>query len=366
MKANVFCPDGKFHYAEFSHTDAVTALSVLSDAPADGQDFIIPGLVDIHTHGAVGCDFSDGDPAGLIKLSEYYAKKGVTSFLATTVTLDEERLLKAMEAVREFKPGKYGARCLGVHLEGPFISLQKKGAQNAAYIRKPDFDLFCRLNAASGNAVRLVDVAPENDGDFAFIGQASKRCRVSLAHTEADYDTACAAFLHGADHVTHLFNAMPPFLHRAPGVVGAAFDSKAYAELIADGVHVHPAAVRAAFALFSPNRICLVSDSVRCAGLADGKYTLGGQEITLRSGRATLSDGTLAGSSIHLMDALKNAIRFGVGRDTVVRAATVNPARSVGLESIAGILSKGRSADYVVLTPDFTVKDVRIAGGSVL
>ncbi len=323
-----------------------------------GGGYLIPGLVDIHTHGAWGEDFSDGRPEGLSRLSDWYASNGVTSFLATTVTLREPELNTAMDAVRGFRR-RDGARCAGVHLEGPFLSFHRRGAQNAQNLCPPDPNMLLRLHDRSGGAVRLVTVACEEPGALDFIRRASKVCAVSLGHSDADYDTARAAFEAGASHVTHLFNAMPPLLHRAPGLIGAAMDAGATAELICDGLHVHPSAVRAAFRLFG-DKIDLISDSLRCAGMPDGAYTLGGQPVRMSGGRATLPDGTIAGSSISLMEGLRRAVRFGIPLEDAVYAATAAPATAVGLE--AGTIAPGRRADLVLLDGDLNIKAVFIDG----
>ena len=315
---------------------------------------VAPGLVEIHIHGAMGADFSDGDAAGMETMARYLAQNGVLSFLGTTMAFDEQRLTRIMRAAAGQMPlRETGAAVLrGIHMEGPFFSMEKRGAQNAAYLRAPDSALFARLREASAGALRMVDVAPELAGAEEFIRAASRVCTVSLAHTCADYDTACAAFAAGADHVTHLFNAMPPFGHRDPGVVGAAADCARYVELIADGVHLHPAVVRAAFRLFGPERICLVSDSMRACGLADGDYTLGGQAVTVRGSRATLSDGTIAGSVTNLARCVQKAVSFGIPPEQVLTAATRNPARSVGIDGEAGVLAPGRDADLAVFAKE--------------
>ena len=295
--------------ADIAFDRAITAIGRL-EGPADldaAGGYVIPGLVDIHTHGAVGEDFSDGKPQGLQPLADYYAAHGVTSYLATTMTLKEEVLTPAMHAVRDFKPGG-GAKCAGVHLEGPFLSFAKRGAQAAENLHKPDAALFHRLNEASGGQVRLVTVACEEEGAIPFIREVSQVCTVSLGHTSADYDTAMAGFQAGASHATHLYNGMPSLLHRAPGVIGAAFDAGASVELICDGLHIHPAVIRATYQMFG-DKLNLISDSLRCAGMPDGDYELGGQPITVKNGKATLSGtDTLAGSSISVLDALCNVV----------------------------------------------------------
>ena len=336
----------------------ITAIGRL-EGPADMEGgYVIPGLVDVHTHGAVGEDFSDGKPAGLQPLADYYAAHGVTSYLATTMTLREEVLTPAMHAIRDFKP-RSGAKCAGVHLEGPFLSYAKRGAQAAENLHKPDPALFHRLNEASGGQVRLVTVACEEEGALPFIREISRICTVSLGHTTADYDTAMSGFLAGASHATHLYNGMPSLLHRAPGVIGAAFDAGASVELICDGLHIHPSVIRATYQLFG-DKLNLISDSLRCAGMPDGDYELGGQPIVVKNHKATLLDGTLAGSSISLLDAVRNVVRFGLPLAEAVYAASAAPAQAVGLD--AGVIAQGKAADLVVLDRDLNLKAVFVDG----
>ena len=346
--------------ADIAFDRAITAIGRL-EGPADldaAGGYVIPGLVDIHTHGAVGEDFSDGKPQGLQPLADYYAAHGVTSYLATTMTLREEVLTPAMHAIRDFKP-RSGAKCAGVHLEGPFLSYAKRGAQAAENLHKPDPALFHRLNEASGGQVRLVTVACEEEGALPFIREISRICTVSLGHTTADYDTAMSGFLAGASHATHLYNGMPSLLHRAPGVIGAAFDAGASVELICDGLHIHPSVIRVTSRIFG-ERLNLISDSLRCAGMPDGDYELGGQPIVVKNHKATLLDGTLAGSSISLLDAVRNVVRFGLPLAEAVYAASAAPAQAVGLD--AGVIAHGKAADLVVLDRDLNLKAVFVDG----
>lgn len=324
--------------------------------------WLLPGLVDIHTHAAVGADASDGDPAGLETLSRYYASIGVTTWCAATMTLPKPALLRAMETIRQFQRPARGAGLAGVHLEGPFLSPAKNGAQAKECLCAPDSAFFYKLNEASGGKIRIVTAAPELPGALDFIREVSGVCTVSLGHTAADYDTAMAAYEAGAAHTTHLFNAMPPLHHRSPGVIGAAFDAGASVELICDGIHVHPAAVRMAFRLFA-GRLALISDSMRCAGLADGVYTLGGQDVTVSGGRAVLKGtGTLAGSSISLSGALRKAVEFGVPLEEAAAAATIIPARIAGIDRTAGAIEPGRTSDLLLLDQTLQIKAV-YAGG---
>ena len=346
--------------ADIQFDGRITAIGKI-EGPADldaAGGYVIPGLVDIHTHGAMGEDFSDGKPAGLQPLADYYAAHGVTSYLATTMTLREEVLTPAMHAIRDFKP-RSGAKCAGVHLEGPFLSYAKRGAQAAENLHKPDPALFHRLNEASGGQVRLVTVACEEEGALPFIREISRICTVSLGHTTADYDTAMSGFLAGASHATHLYNGMPSLLHRAPGVIGAAFDAGASVELICDGLHIHPSVIRATYQLFG-DKLNLISDSLRCAGMPDGDYELGGQPIVVKNHKATLLDGTLAGSSISLLDAVRNVVRFGLPLAGAVYAASTAPALAAGLD--AGVIAQGRAADLLVLDEDLALKAVFVDG----
>ena len=325
--------------------------------------YVVPGLVDIHIHGAAGSDFCDGTPQAVDAIAAYLGAQGVTSFLGTSMAFGEERLTAIFESARPLVGADRGGAVLrGINMEGPFFSRAKKGAQAEEYIRDPDTDLFDRLFEASGRNVRLVDVAPELPGALPFIEHAARRCWVSLAHTAADYEQTRAGFRAGADHVTHLFNAMPPFGHREPGVVGAAADLAGYVELISDGIHLHPATVRAAFGLFGAERVCLISDAMSACGMPDGSYELGGQAVRVEQGRATLADGTIAGSATCLTDCLRRAVSFGVPLEDALRAATANPAKSVGLYEELGSLSGGKRADLLVLDKGLNLKAAVIGG----
>lgn len=331
------------------------------DVDAKGQ-YLVPGFVDIHTHGAMGGDFSDGKAEDLEKMSRYYAQNGVTSFLATTMTLKEQTLLPAMEAIRDFRRPQKGAKCAGIHLEGPFLCYNKRGAQAAENLHLPDAGMFRRLNTASGNRVRLVTVAPETEGAMEFIREVSPLCTVSLGHTEADYDTAMEAYRNGASHATHLFNGMPSLHHRSPGVIAAAFDSGATIELICDGLHIHPGVIRMTSRLFGDNLV-VISDSLRCAGMPDGEYELGGQPIEMKQGKATLlGTETLAGSSTNLLAELKNLVAFGIPLETALTAMTTAPAKAVRIADTVGSIAAGKAADLLLLDEDLQLTAVYIDG----
>ena len=361
---NVFV-EGAFRPCALEVRDGKIAALLPVETTADldlGEHYLLPGFVDIHTHGAAGEDFSDGKAEGLPTLSRHYARYGVTSFLATTMTLPENVLADAMRVIRDFVPPADGARCAGVHLEGPFLCYSKRGAQAAEHLHAPDAALFRRLQAASGGIVRLVTIAPEEPGAIPFIEEISPTCTVSLGHTAADYDTALAAYHAGASHATHLFNAMPGLHHRAPGVIGAAFDASATVELICDGFHIHPAVVRAAWHLFR-GRTAVISDSLRCADMPDGEYELGGQPIEVREGKAfLLGSSTIAGSSSNLLEELRNLVAFGIPLEEAVTGVTLTPARAVRLEGEIGCLASGRRADFTVLDHDLNLIRVFVGG----
>lgn len=339
-------------------------VSVDADAEDPSLPYILPGLVDAHTHGNSGADFSDGDIEGLRKMARFYAENGITAFAPTSMTLPYEVLAPAFETARAVKEeqGKGLAKIAGIHMEGPFFSGKKKGAQNGAYLRDPDFEAFKLLYDQCGGLISIVDVAPELDGAAEFAARASRLCTVSVAHTDASYEESRAVFEAGASHLTHLFNAMPSIHHRRPGVIGAASeDPGVTAELIGDGLHVHESAMRMAFKLF-PERICLVSDSLRCAGMPDGEYELGGQAVFLRGGVARLADGTIAGSASNLWQCMRNAVSFGIDRDAAIRAATCIPARELGACESFGCIAVGRHADFAVADRGLDLLETYIDG----
>lgn len=326
--------------------------------------YVIPGLVDIHFHGCKGNDFSDGDPRALHRIAAHEASRGVTGICPATMTLPTQTLEQAMRAAASFSPAPDEAALLGINMEGPFISPGKVGAQNPAYVRPADREEFEHLQRLSGGLVKLVDVAPEEPGALDFISQVSDQVLVSVAHTCADYDCAACAFELGARHMTHLYNAMPGLHHRKPGPIPAGAErDDVTAELICDGIHVHPAMVRTAFELFGADRICMISDSLRAAGMPDGTYDLGGQTVTVRGPRATIEDGSLAGSVSDLMACLRTAVEeMGVALEDAVRACTANPARAIGVDGTRGSIAQGRVADAVVLGRDLSVRHVVVRG----
>ena len=333
---------------------------------AEGM-LVLPGLIDIHSHGAVGHDFSDGNIEGLQKILAYQYAHGITSYCPTTMTLPRERLLKIFLSIRDCETNienreniseRNLSRIAGINMEGPFLDPTKKGAHRGEDIAAPDVDFFRECNNACGGLIRLVTVAPNMKGALEFIKEIKNETTISLGHSSADYETAKAAFTAGASHVTHLFNATNTFGHRTPGLIGAAAEHEAcMAELICDGVHVHESMVRAAFKLF-PGRIVLISDSMRAAGMEDGVYELGGQQVTVSGNKALLPEGTIAGSVTNLYDCLRKAVSYGIPLEEAIAAATMNPAKSIGIFEDTGSLTPGKRADVILTDQNLNLLQV--------
>lgn len=331
----------------------------------DGIDFsgckILPGFIDIHTHGAMGGGMDDADEAVLQRMSRHHASHGVTSFCPTSMTLPEEWLSRCFKTANDLKGREEGAYIQGVNMEGPFFSQEKKGAQSGEYVKNPDIEEFKRLNDICN--VSLVDVAPELPGAFEFAEEVSKICTVSEAHSTADYETATEGYKHGFTHTTHLFNAMTPFGSRAPGMVGAAFDDdKVTCELICDGFHVAPASLRTAFKMLGEDRTVIISDSLAAAGLTDGECELGGQKVYVRGKKALLKDGTIAGSVSNLHEEFCNVLSFGIPEKQAVKSCSINPARVIGADKVTGSIEEGKRADLLVLNEDNSIRMVIIRG----
>ena len=358
----------------FIERDVCTDGPLLASASSDGRMldasgcYVIPGLVDVHFHGCVGEDFSDASPEGLQQMADFELSQGVTYICPAGMTLPEDQLTAiCRNAAAHRAKNAGGAQLVGLHLEGPFLSTAKKGAQNGEFLHDPDSAMLRRLQKAAEGCVKLVTVAPEQPGAMDFIRAAvADGIAVSVGHTTADYDTAAAAFAAGADHATHLYNGMPPLHHRSPGVIGAAFDDpKVQVELICDGIHIHSSVVRATFRLFGAERVILISDSLRATGMPDGQYPFGGQEIEVHGNRATIlgHPETLAGSVTSLMGCLRQAVAFGVPLADAVRAASYNPARSIGIDRQAGSLDTGKEASLILLDrEDLSIRAIVFQG----
>ena len=329
----------------------------LNQEVIDGKgNYAIPGLIDLHFHGCKGDDFCDGKKDALGRIAEYEASVGVTAIAPATMTLPVEELEHILQVAAEYKKETrdcHKADLLGINMEGPFIIHVKKGAQDEKNILPCNVEICDRFLKASEGLVKFIGVAPEESSNaIEFIKEVSSRVNVSLAHTNADYETAMAACKAGVNHAVHLYNAMPAFSHRAPGVVGAVFDSKdVMAEIICDGIHIHPSVVRATFQMMGADRMILISDSMRATGMPDGQYTLGGLDVKVVGRLATLvSDGAIAGSATNLMDCMRTVVKkMGIPLETAVACATINPAKSLGVEEEYGSIEKGKKADIVLL-----------------
>ena len=359
--------------------------------------YALPGLVDIHLHGAAGFDLFDADPVSIRRIAEFEAENGVTAFCPAAMTCGEEKLKEILDAAAEYGRIQEGtaagteageeelpaAELLGVRLEGPFLSPLKAGAQDPKYIRRGDTAFFREMQERCGGMIRILDTAPEEPGNLEMIRELSKEVRISVAHTAADLDTAKEAFRAGARQLTHLYNAMPGIHHRMPGPVIAALDLDAgiAAELIADGIHVHPAMVRFTFRNFGPENMILISDSMRACGLPAGQYELGGQAVTVLEEPVRISGGegtsgstkkkavltdhpeTLAGSVATLYDCLRCAVlEMGIPLTDAVRASSENPARALGVYGDCGTLSAGAFADIILADKDLNIRAVVLRG----
>ncbi len=368
--ARIFCSDFSFREGAFEVTDGKFG-QILPDAvPEDAVDLqgatVIPGLIDVHSHGNSGADFSDGDYEGLKAMARFFARVGVTSFAPASMTLPYEVLEKAFANARRLADeAPEGLSVLrGIQMEGPYFSYKKRGAQNPDYLKEPDFEGFMALQEGCGGLIRIVDIAPELPGAAEFVRRAKDICTVSIAHTDSDYDHARAAVDAGVTHLTHLYNAMPPIHHRNPGVIPACVENETVrAEIICDGYHIHPASVRLAFSMFK-NRMILVSDSGRCAGQPEGyQFDLGGQMGELRGGVAKLvGTDTICCSASDLWTCLKNTISWGVPEEEAIRAATYNPACAIGAEKEVGSIEPGKVADFLVCSDDYVNRRVFLAG----
>ena len=357
VKGNLSVEDGKILGIDCEKVDAeiidCTGLKIL------------PGFIDIHIHGTNGGDTSDAEEKSLQIMSENLARHGVTSFCPTTMTLSGEELCEIFRTVAEVKGNEKGAYIHGINMEGPYISLAKKGAQKAEYVRKPDIEEFKKLNNICN--VSLVDIAPEEDENNAFSKEASEICTVSVAHTSADSIQAKKGFENGITHATHLFNAMTGISARVPGVAGAVFDSDSVrAEIICDGFHIAPETLRMAFKLLGEDRTIVISDSMKAADCPDGEYSLGGQTVYVREGKALLADGTIAASTSNIFDEFKNLLAFGIPFKQAVKSCTINPATAIGQDKITGSIEKGKNADLLIIDGNTEIKGVYIKGKKII
>ena len=348
--------DGRIHDVLLGEDISVNASE--EEPVLDGEgSFCFPGMIDLHFHGCKGYDFCDGTKEAVEEIAKYEASIGVTAIAPATMTLPVDELCDilangaAYRAEQQNKSVKKEADLVGVNMEGPFISEAKKGAQDARNIIPCDTAVYRKFQEAADGLVKFIGIAPEEGDAVSFIEDVKGEVSVSLAHTNADYETAKKAFDAGADHAVHLYNAMPAFTHREPGVVGAVADSEhVMAEIICDGVHIHPATVRTTFKMMGEDRMILISNSMRAAGMPDGQYTLGGQDVNVKGNNATMVlDGALAGSVTTLPDCVRTVVKeMGISLETAIACATINPARSLGIDALYGSVEQGKKADLVL------------------
>ena len=366
--ANVLLPDLTFVTTDVVLEDGkILSVGATNESGTDltGR-YLIPGFVDIHTHGCNGGDHLDGDENATAAICRRMAQVGTTTVLSTIMTQSRENMVRAAENTRICAARDLGAKIRGIYLEGPFFSEQYKGAQHPMYLIDPENKLIDELQSASGNMVKILAMAPEKKGALDFI-KNRKDLRIFAGHTAADYDTAAAAFDAGACGLTHTFNGMTPLHHRKPGVIAAATEREhVYCECICDGFHVHPAMVNLLYRQVGAERFCMISDSLRPAGLPDGEYSSGGQPVTVKNGKAHLSDGTIAGSTACLLEEVKNLVDWGVcDLAHAVYAASAVPAKAAGIYEEVGSIESGKAADILVLNEDLSLETVYISGKEV-
>ena len=326
---------------------------------------IVPGFIDIHIHGGVGHDTMDANYEALNAISVHLARHGVTSFCATTMTMDVPYILNALKNINEtMKKGTGGAQILGAYVEGPFISKEHKGAQDEKYIIQPDKELFDKFLEVSGDNIKVVALAPEKDPDGSFVEHVTKKgVKVSLGHTNATYEEMKNGVEHGATIAVHTYNGMKGLHHREPGALGEVFlDDRIYSEVISDFIHTHPASVKILIKIKGTDKVILISDAMPACGLGDGEYIFGGQKVLVKEGVAKLENGSLAGSTLTLDKALANITFLGVPLFEACKMASLNPAKAIGVDNRKGSIKVGKDADIVVLNNDLTVYMTIIEG----
>lgn len=366
----VYREDGKFHEQTVRiRGERFSAISEDQELYDARGCYVLPGFIDIHIHGALNADTSDASVDSLATIAQYEAFHGVTSIAPTTMTLPKSHLLKIAAAVNDYCNEEHnGSNILGLRMEGPFLSKEKCGSQETSHLIAPDPDFVRKMQEVSGNRVIICDLAPELPGSINFLDDLSGLTHVSIAHTASNYETASLAMSHGALHLTHMYNAMAPFSHRAPGPIGAASDNPdCTIELIADGIHNHPSMVRNAFRIFGADRIQLISDSMRATGMPDGQYELGGHEVFVKGREARLKTGTIAASVTNVFDCAVTAVKeMGIPLEDVVKCASLNPARYLGVQHEVGSIALGKQADLLIVDRDSLELKAVILKGKVI
>lgn len=339
------------------------------DNVIDGKGlFLAPGFIDIHNHGNSGYDVMDSTEKALDEMAKFHIKNGVTSFLGTVITSSYENMIKACKNIVQYNNKNDRAQLLGIHLEGPFFSIEKKGAQPAIYIKDPDVEDMKKIVETSQGKMKMVSIAPEKEGALDTISYlVSEGITVAMAHSNGTFDETKSGINHGATVATHLYNGMRSFSHREPGIIGAALtDDRVYCEIIYDRIHLHDAAVKMALKIKGIDKILLVSDAMRAAGLEDGDYELGGQKVIVKKGAARLENGSLAGSTLNLKKAVYNMVyKLNVPIHHAIRMASLNPAKAIGVDKNKGSIEIGKDADLLLLDKDINIK-ASVVGGNII
>ena len=335
----IYGPDFKFHNGSVSFSGEKIADVRLDDSETDSEFMLIPGFIDLHFHGCAGYDFTDGTKEAIEKMAEYEAKNGITAICPSTMPVSDSQLKKALAAAAEYN-GENGAELVGINMEGPYLTFEKRGGNDANYLKNPSITEF--------------------------IKEVSKSAVVSLAHTPADYNTAMKGFEAGASLVTHLFNGMSAFSHRETGLAGAAMDFGAYVELICDGRHVSDTMLRAAYKIFGEEKIVIISDSLSCTGLADGIYPMGELTVEVKDGLGRLADGTIAGASNNLFEGFRHLVKCGIPLESAVRMASYNPAKILGVSERLGTIEPGKTASLVMIDKELNIRTVYLKGEKIL
>ncbi|WP_246125655.1 N-acetylglucosamine-6-phosphate deacetylase [Alkalicoccus halolimnae] len=350
-------------------TEEGTIASIKEGEAATCTNYLLPGFIDTHIHGAAGADVMDGTAEALKIMQQALPKEGTTGFLATTLTASPEALNKALtEAAKAIKESRGGAGLLGIHLEGPFINVKRAGAQPVQWVQLPDRNLFRQFQETSGKNIRIVTLAPELAGSSGLLEEIKKSGGIASAgHTDAGFAEMEEAVEAGVSQVTHMFNAMRGLHHRDIGTAGAALlKDEIFAELIADGIHVSPAAVSLLYKNKGAEKVLLITDAMRAKSMAEGTYTLGGNKVHVKNGQAVLEDGTLAGSVLKMNEACRNMMSWtGCSIEEIVQMSAVNPARRLGLSDRKGRLSAGMDADFTIVDEDWNVLEVYIGGKAI-
>ncbi len=352
---------------EIVNKEELSTVTLTGAEVIEGKNkFIVPGYIDMHIHGGGGSDVTDGEYEAIKQIAITHSRFGTTAFLPTIATMAKDKIIKSLKSIHEAKSkGTGAAEILGIHLEGPYINPEKKGAQIEEDIKKISIEEFLEFNQASGNIIRLVTIAPEMPGAIDFIRWLHKQgIIVSVGHSNATYKQVQEGIQAGLSHVTHTFNAMRGLHHREPGVVGAALTSpELTVEVIADGIHIHPVVIKILIQVKESEKIVLITDAMKATNISEGIYYVSGREVTVTKGQARLKNGTLAGSVLTMDKAVRNLVtKVGVSLMKAVQMASFNPAKCLGIDDRKGSLEPGKDADIVILNKNLETELTIVAG----